>query len=286
MVINQEFFFRGWLPAGLLINARLITTAPPRTGQAVLKPIINPIPGAGWPIDQPLPVFPVEQATDTTAIVLADPLLDGTIALLPQGRWYGSGTPYVLGLNTWYEGRVRIITGSDVMAVRIMAPSVLNYYSNYDGLSEKDVAASLMACRHITGRSTEQVLLPDGDLKAASTIAFAPTVTIMGNEIPARVMSRVSVTPASFAGVRKVYSELNVGATLPFLQCEITDGKIIGGAKPKYVGMVLSPQTGAQKFFSLSNEGIIDVIGVITGREVAIGTVAISTIADQVVHYN
>lgn len=287
MVINREFFFRGWLPAGLLINAKLITKSPARTGQAVLSPILNAVPGAGWPVDQPRPVFPVEQATNDTAIVLVDPLSDGTIALLPLGSWYGSGSPYLLGLNTWYEGRIRIVTGDDVMSVRLLAATVGNYYSDSDdSILVKDVAATKMACRHIIGRHTEQILATDAGMIVPNTMGWPPKVTESGNDIPARLVNKVTITGASFAGTRTIYAENNSSANpVPFIQCAVADGKV-QDTNVKYVGIVLCLDAGTQKFYSLGDEGIMEEVSDINKTDCSIGTIAISEAADQVVHYN
>lgn len=280
-------FFRGWLPAGLLINAKLITKSPARTGQVVLKPVLNAVPGAGWPVDQPQPVFPVEQATNDTAIVLADPLSDGTIALLPLGSWYGSGSPYLLGLNTWYEGRIRVVSGDDVMSVRLLAATRGNYYSDSDdSIAVKDVAAARMACRHIIGRHTEQILAPDGGMLVPTTMGWPPMVNVSGDDVPARVVNKVTVTGASFAGTRTIYAENNASANpVPFIQCAVADGTVTD-TTIKYFGIVLRLDAGTQKFYSIGSEGIMEEVSDINKTDCSIGTVAISEAAEQVVHYN
>lgn len=286
MVINREFFFRGWLPAGLLINARLITRATSSTGQAVLKPILNPLPGSGWRVDQPRPVFPVDQATNDTAIVLVDPFPDGTIALLPLGEWYGSGTPYLLGINTWYEGRIRTVSGSDVMGVRLLAGSARNYFSDNNDAVEKDVAAVRMPCHHIIGRHTEQILMIDAADATLGTLGYAPIIALGENNMQSRLINRVALSAASFAGTRTIYATSDSSADpVPFIQCEAVDGKFIGKA-PDFVGIVIRLDAGDQKFFYLSDMMITGIVEDLNKSNPLIGTVAISEAADQVVHYN
>lgn len=287
MVINREFFFRGWLPAGLLINAKLVTTSPATTGQAVLKPILNAVPGVGWPLNQPRPVFPVEQATQDTAIILVDPLSEGTIALLPLGEWYGAGSPYLLGVNTWYEGRIRMVSGEDVMSIRLFAHMVCNYFSDSDeSIVSKDVAAVTMACRHIVGKHTEQILATDAGMLIPNTMGWPPIVQDMGNSIPARVVNKVCLTGASFAGTRTIYSENNSAASpIPFIQCAVADGKVTNNSV-KYFGVVLRLDKGTQKFYTLEAEGIMNQVADLDKANRDIVTIAISEASDQVVHYN
>lgn len=288
MVINREFFFRGWLPAGLVINARLLSNAPSRTKQAVMVPILCPVPGAGWDIDQPSPVFPIEQATADTAIVLADPISCGTLALLPLKDWFGDGTPYMLGVNTWYEGRIRVITGSDVMAIRIIAAATPTFYSAYSGLDAKDVSVVMMPCHHITGPNTAQVLAADSGSVAMTEPSFPPIITQDSQDIPARVLDVLELTDASFAGMQVGYTELNPGTSCNYIQCRITDGRYLG-ATPDYIGIAAKPSQGRQKLYEFSVGEIMKVASGMfrpSSTEHNYGTVSYGSRGDQVVHYN
>lgn len=285
MVINREFFFRGWLPAGLVVNARLLSSAPNRTRQAVMKPILCPVPGAGWPIDQPFPVFPIDQANGDTAIVLVDPMPQSALALLPLGAWYGDGTPYVLGMNTWYEGRIRTISGADVMAIRIVAAATPRFYSNYAGLEQKDVSVVSMACHLIVGRRTEQVLAVDANDLTSNELGYRPMVTSGSDQLPARVFDVLEASTASFAGMRVGYEEQNAGSAKHYIQCVITDGKY-PGKTPDFIGILATPKLGKQKFYSLLASSVQAVDEDIASPGYSHGTVARGRSDEQVVHYN
>lgn len=288
MIINREFFFRGWLPAGLLINARLLTDAPKGTATPVLKPIINPIPGAGWPTHQPAPTFPVEQATSDTAIVLADPLPEGSIALTITPDWTGDGTPYILAVNTWYEGRIRSISGEDVMGVRLMPSAYEDYYSYYSAGSSKDVRVYNMPCRHMLGRGSEQVLLVDPQLKAVDELGYPAQVSTHGEDLLARVVNLLQTNSVSFAGMTSVYKETNPGTETHVILCSIEDGRRPNAPITK-VALAIAPKAGRQKFYSISDGHVINEVVDVVRTGGTFATVARSKSymgADQVVHYN
>lgn len=288
MVINREFFFRGWLPAGLVINARLLSSAPSRTNQAVMVPIICPVPGSGWEIDQPSPTFPIEQATADTATVLVDPIPNGTLAVLPLKEWFGDGTPYILGVNTWYEGRIRVVTGSDVMAIRIIAAGSPKLYSAYSGLDAKDVSVVMMPCHHIVGTNTKQVLAADSGGVAMEELSYPPMITAGSESVPARVLDVLETTTASFAGMQTGFLELNPGTGINYIQCRITDGKYLGQV-PNFIGIVANPKLGRQKFYNFrvgEIAKVADEVSKVSSTEHNYGTIAYGAGGDQVVHYN
>lgn len=286
MVINRELFVRGWLPAGLVINARLLTNSTPMSNLAVLKPVINPVPGSAWPSEQAQPVFPIEQATDDTAIVLVDPFETSTLALLPLGKWYGPGTPYILAVNTWYEGRVRLVSGSDVMAVRITAEVSPKYYSDYKNTSALDVSIRTMASYHLMGRTTEQVLALDDRMIAYGELGYAPKVSVSGKEVAARVLNLLSLSNVSFAGMRTAYSSSSPSSACRFVQCSVTAGKI-AGQNPKFVGLIPSGKLGKQKFYVIGQDKIAAEMADIVAPDTTMGTVARGHCdGEQIVHYN
>lgn len=287
MVVNRELFFRGWLPAGLLINARLITSAPASMDVAVLKPILNPVPGKGWPTHQPSPVFPIEQASSDEAIVLVDPFPDGALVMTLTPEWLGSGTPYLLAANTWYEGRIRSVSGLDVMGVRLVPTAYDEYYSYYSGSSVKDVRVYNMPCRHILGRSSEQVLVSDKSQVSAAELGLAPQVNVGDTNTAARVVDVLSLSSLSFAGMQSAYKEQNPGTETHIIQCAVVDGKIKGGT-PKMLGLAAAPKASRQSFYKVSRGEISEKADVIKGSG-TFATVASGRStggADQVVHYN
>lgn len=286
MVINREFFVRGWLPAGLVINARLLTTTAAGSAMAVMKPVINPSPNSAWTTDQVQLVFPVEQATSDTAIVLVDPFEDGALALLPLGRWFGSGTPYILATNTWYEGRVRAVSGADVMSIRIDAQVSPKYYSRNSGLPAKDVSIRAMACHLIPGRRTQRALLLDDRSLTTTDLGYAPRVLVEDKSVTARLMDVVLMSGVSFAGMRTAYTEPDGGQFAHFIQCELTAGKL-ASQDPTYVGIIPNGRYGSPNLYYLRQDKIVDIAGDMTSVDMYVGAVSIGSGAeDQVVHYN
>lgn len=286
MVINREFFVRGWLPAGLVINARLLTNSTPMSNLAVLKPVINPVPGSSWPSEQNQLMFPVDQATSDIAIVLVDSLEESSLALLPLGKWYGPGTPYILAVNTWYEGRVRLISGSDVMAVRIMAEVAPKYYSDYQDTSAKDVSIRTMACHHLEGRNTAQILALDDQSLTTNELGYAPRVSAGDAEMPARVLNSFALSNVSFAGLRTAYADSTPSSAVRYIQCLVTAGNI-AGQKPKYVGLVPNGSIGRQKFYTVRQDKITGAVTDIVKIDTVLGTISHSGRGDdQIVHYN
>lgn len=287
------------MPAGLLVNARLLSTAPKSSSPnaLVVTPIINADPSIGWFDGQPRPVFPVEQATNDTAIILSDPLPEGTIVLLPLGQWTGPGTPYLLAVNTWYEGRIRTVSGDDVMSVRLTVAGVPRYYSDYDAeaVLDEDVIAISMPCHHITGVHTERILVADAKgitLNKQAVVGLPPMVAGQDKDVPARLVDKVALSKASFAGLRRIYLEQtgSLGDTYIFYQCAITDGKLNDNSGVKYVGFTLSWDDSERPFYFLSAEGISEqckeelTVSDVTSK--VIGAIAVDTVTDQIVHYN
>lgn len=288
MIINKEFFFRGWLPAGLLVNARLLTSAPERSSLPVLKPVINPLPGVGWPTTQPAPVFPIEQATADTAIILMDPLSGGAPVLTVFPEWLGDGTPFIIAVNTWYEGRIRSVSGSDVMGVRIMPSAYEDYYSQYSAGSPKDVRMYNMPCHHLLGRDSEQVLLVDPGFKSQNELGYPPMIASGEEKVPARLMDVLRLTTASFAGMFYAYKETNPGTQTHAILCTVEDGRL-PEASIKKVALALAPKAGRQKYYSVTPQSSIqDTIDVIrdAGVLVTASRARSATGSDQVVHYN
>lgn len=287
MIINREFFFRGWLPAGLVINARLLTDTPESTALPVLKPIINPYPGNGWPTHQPSPVFPIDQATAETAIVLADPLAEGTVVMTIFPEWMGAGSPFILAVNTWYEGRIRSISGSDVMGVRLMPSASEDYYSYYSAESVKDIRVYNMPCRHILGRNTDQVMLGDPD-GISVDLGMPPTVTFDGAPMAAQLADVLHLTSVSFAGMLSAYSDTNPGTETKVIQCSIEGGRRPGDPIKK-VALACAPKVGRQKFFTIADGMLInqnvDVIRQ-AGDLITLSRSKSLVGTEQVVHYN
>lgn len=288
MVVNQEFNYRGWLPAGLVLNARLLSTAKAGTNVAVLKPVINPHPGKGWPTLQPAPVFPIDQASEDKAIILRDSFPDGALALLFSPEWMGSGTPYILATNTWYDGRISIVSGADVMGVRLVPTAYEEYYSYYGApVTEKDVRVFNMPCRYIVGKGSDQVLALDAMGVSMEDIGYPPFVSSGETQIPARVVDLLQLSSYSFAGMTSAYGELNPGTEVHILQCSVVAGKL-GGKEPKAIGLIAAPKASRQKFYMLEGStlmGPLELIGnggtyatVASGRDTA-GS-------EQLVHYN
>lgn len=269
MVINREFFFRGWLPAGLVVNARLLSRSSSR-GETVLKPVLNPIPGSHWSVYQPAPVFPVSQATDQTAILLRDPFPETALVMLPLEKWFGSGTPYVLALNTWYEGRIQEVTGEDVMAIRLsMTGANREYYSYYSDLDAPDVKLRALPCITIPGRKRNQCMMMDqGDLFQYE-LGFPPTVTMEGETMFAHIMEPIEINDMSIAGLMSAYASLSPGAERHFVQCLVSDGRSKQPTGAKYFGLATKVDAKVCPFYvnqeymisGLANADALDAMG-------------------------
>lgn len=283
MVINREFFFRGWLPAGLLVNARLCTS-PSSDGSLGARPLLNPSPESAWPAQQPPIAFPVTQATDDKAILLVDALPDGAIAMLPLEAWYGSGSPYLLATNTWYEGRIREVSGEDVMSVRIHpAVAPLQYYSYYSGLEHPDVMLYPLPCRWIPGVRRDVRAFKDANSKLAE-IGYVPTVAVDDTNVPLPILDVKKIESVDLAGMRMAYSSQSPAGEAHFIECEFQ-------ASPempiKFVGLIASVNANVQNFYSVSKDSIAAKF---TGPGL-IKTQTISVLStgghdEQVLHYN
>lgn len=285
MVINREFFFRGWLPAGLLVNARLITV-PSEHGETVCRPILNPSPETSWPSQQPPIVFPVSQATDTKAILLKDALPESTIAMLPLGDWYGPGTPFILAINTWYEGRIQEVSGSDVMAVRLSKAFTLNYYSYYSGISTPDVKLATLPCAWVQGATRDCRAFKDGS-SVLSELGYEPTVSADGQEVPLAILDIKQLRTIHVAGMRMAFQTQSPSQNVHFVQCEIVAGSTQPSPDVKFYGFLGSVDPNIQNFYTVSGDSIsaklsdVDLI-----KSHTLGVIASRATNDQVVHYN
>lgn len=296
MVINREFFFRGWLPAGLVLNARLNESSP-GDNFPVLKPVINPTPGRSWPEKQPSPIFPVEQATDEQAILLADSFPEGALVMLPLGGWYGKGTPCILATNTWYEGRIQLVTGADVMAVRLLPIQRRAYFTSAEEAAKPDgvpdVTVVAMASYYIPGRTRYQALFVDESESTMTELGYPPMIGPSDSQMPARVMDYFSVTQIHVAGLRGAYEKENPSTELRYIQCSVVDGSMasIDSQSYAYIGLIPISTWVVQAFYSVQ-------LNVITASkqlknlldpdsEEVLAVVANGSAgSDQVVHYN
>lgn len=301
MIINKEFFFRGWLPAGLVINARLML-ASPSEGIATLKPVINPRPGFGWPTYQPAPSFPIEQANDVNAIVLKDAFPDGTIVALPSGEWFGSGTPYVLAVNTWYEGRIQSVSGGDVMAIRLLLNDSKSYYwtTGYpDPRVDPDICVSNMACKFIPGKTTQRALFLDSGSAMLNEAGYPAMVSVRvgpsadPTPSPALLADVIRLSAYHTYGMASGLTEDQTPDSLVyFLQCEIADGKVTGTPLNKYAMYGIAPVSVNQvQAFYLASDGQIsdtmDDMNVLSKVTWPMRIVVASDSGDdQLVHYN
>lgn len=295
MIINREFFFRGWLPAGLVVNARLLSSSSD-DGTAVLKPIINPAKGAGWPDHQPAPVFPIEQADGESAIVLVDEFPEGALVMLPLGQWYGSGTPFILGINTWYEGRIRVVSGSDVMAVRLIANQRRFYYSSAGSgpgvPATPDVCVTAMPAKFIGGSGTSRdVFLDVNEITRALEMGCAPKTIYESYPYDSWPMQYLQLLPVHVAGMRVGFEDKSSGGERAYVQCQVVDGIVEGGPSTSYafVGIIPVAIATIQPFYrlyqgdiseALSNKNLLD-----PESEQVIG-VAIHHGGDGVIDYN
>lgn len=288
MVINREFYFRGWLPAGLVLNARLIeqTTS---DNFPVMIPVLNPYPGRGWSIDQPQPVFPVTQATSQKAILLKDPFPEAAIVLLPLAEWMGSGSPMILAFNTWYEGRIQEVSGADLMSIRLRASASRKYYSYYSGLSSQDVAISTLPAKLIVGKSCETTLFVDTSAATMeSELGIAPQVSVASMSVPCRLMHVVTTGSINTAGMAEGFKELNPGLARNFIQCKISSGRPELVGEYKYFGIGSKPDTRIQNFYTVAASEIVESITEDGLDKEGIRAVVAKGSADdeQVVHYN
>lgn len=284
MVINREFFFRGWLPAGLLINARLITNSSKR-GEMVLRPVLNPSQDSSWPDQQPPIVFPVSQATDSKAILLKDGVSEGTIAMLPLGDWYGPGTPYILAVNTWYEGLIQEVSGGDVMAIRIIQAFTLNYYSR-PGIDKPDVSLATFPCRWIRGWRGEKRAFKDTGSQLAE-MGYVPRVTEGDKAVPLPVLDVLRLRTAHLAGMRMARPQPSPTGNVHYVQCEITSGMQSPDPDVNYYGIVGSVNPNVQNFYTVGGDSIVSKISDVgLVRTQNIGALSVPTNDDQVIHYN
>lgn len=285
MVINREFFFRGWLPAGLLINARLATNSS-ASGETVLRPVLNSSPESSWPAQQPPIVFPVSQATDSKAILLKDALSEGTLAMLPLGDWYGPGTPFILAINTWYEGRIQEVSGGDVMAIRISKAFTLSYYSYYSGIEAPDVRLATLPCKWIQGAASEKRAFKDSKAQLAE-IGYVPTVADSDQEVPLPVLDIMRIRTIHLAGMRIAFPAQSPSNSVHLVQCEIVAGKQQPSPDVKFYGIVGSADPNVQNFYSVRGA---DIDAKISGTDLiqsrTIGALSLATTDEQIVHYN
>lgn len=295
MIINKEFFFRGWLPAGLVINARLLLTAPD-DGYATLKPIINAQASFRWPTAQPNPTFPIDQADSANAILLKDPFPDGALVMLPTGDWYGSGTPYVLAANAWYEGRIQSVSGSDVTATRIVIGEDKSYYWTLgypDPRVDPDICVANLPCRYIPGKAVNRALLIDEGGSTNSEFGITPTVTLSGVEKPCRLMDIIKLSPIHTFGMDRAFIEdQQPDYICSYLRCDIVAGKLTGTPLTKYdrYGVSPVPKTAVQTFYTVMpnviNGSFEDMNVLLSLPGGAAFAVVASSGDDQLVHYN
>lgn len=267
MIITNEFYFRGWLPAGLVINSRLLDDTPAE-GVPVLRPIINSRPGSSWPMYQPRPAILISQATDTSAIVLKDPLPESTLAYLPLGDWYGPGTPYLLAVNTWYDGRIQIISGGDVPAVRIILDNIHLYQmaGELDPGSLPDTCVGAMPACILLGTNNTSALFVDAGMISMSpkTYGMTPMVAMKQMEpptdVPARYMSYFSIKASHLAGL--AYGVAKGGEPTnheSFLECELVSGRVTvpeGAGKVNFYGIMPVAQELIQPIYVVGSQSI------------------------------
>lgn len=307
MVITKEFYFRGWLPAGLVINSRLLTSQPD-ADTAVLTPIINSDPGTTWPVHQPRPIFPIAQATDVSAIVLKDPIPESTLVMLPLGDWYGPGTPYILAINTWYDGRIQSVTGGDVSAVRILMTETHLYLSmtEMDPGNLPDVCVGEMPARILVGKRGKSALFsdPSGMTVFGSVLGWFPRVKEGKEDVVARYMKYLSIKQAHTAGLamgvlRDPGFESNDQPDC-YLKCALVGGQVTppsGAGKIHYYGIVPVARQSVQPIFYVGGGGVNYEIqaSAVDGYPNLLSMSRLSESAlsvvdeygdDQVVHYN
>lgn len=202
-----------------------------------MVPLLNPAPGSNWSVYQPSPVFPVTQANDNTAVLLKDPFPETAIVLLPLDQWYGSGTPFILAFNTWYEGRIQEVTGSDVMAIRLVMAGNRDYYSYYSGLEAPDVKLRPLPCTVIPGKSRRQCMMLDDGMLTVYEKGYLPTVQVSDQEAYAHITEPLDIQNMSVAGMVSAYASLSPGAERHYIRCQVTDGASKVPSSAKYVGL-------------------------------------------------
>lgn len=303
MVITNEFYFRGWLPAGLVINSRLISAplSKPYGSVPVLTPIINPCPDSSWGMHQPSPVFPISQATDTRAIVLKDPIQESTLVMLPSGDWNGPGTPYILAINTWYDGRIQTISGEDTPAVRLILSNPHLYLNSTEAEpgDPADTVVGEMPAYFLKGAHGRSELFVDATNQTSDVPGFAPRVTIEGEELPARCMQCLVVKPAHTAGTAvgllkdPAYAESMEYSH--YIRCSLDGGKVVppeGAGQVKYYGIMPVSRKHVQPIFAVRQSQIEiswagQPISLLSSSITAMPIGVIDTYGeDKVVHYN
>lgn len=307
MVITKEFYFRGWLPAGLVINSRLLSSQPD-DDTAVLTPIINSDPGTTWPIHQPKPVFPIAQATDVSAIILKNPFPETTLVMLPLGDWYGSGTPCILALNTWYDGVIQIISGDDVPAVRLIMTQTHLYLSmtEMDPGSLPDVCVGEMPARVIVGSRRSSALFadPSSYVSGAGVLGLSPQVTMPDGELSTCLMTWLTVKQAHTAGLAQGVPRdpglEDQSSPDCFLRCNLVGGKVtppVGAGKIHYYGLMPIALKSVQPMFLVGGMGNFSEVGpslaethsnILSSTVISDWSIAVVGVSqeEQVIHYN
>lgn len=287
MVINREFFFRGWLPAGLLINARLNSSSP-SDDCTVLRPLISPVPTASGSRPQPPITFPVTQATDGIAILLKDAIPEGAIVMLPTGAWYGPGTPFILATNVWYEGRIQEVSGGDVMSVRVGVDRdfTLNYFSDYTGVDAADVRLIQLPCKWIPGAVRDQRAFKDPQALLNET-GYIPKIQVDGKSVALPVMDFKRILSFELAGMRDAYSSQSSSSRVYFIQCEYAAGLDPRIPGTKYFGLIGAVEPSIQSFYSVLGENIrTKIAGADLIKTQWLGVLSTGLSSDQVVSYN
>lgn len=298
MIITKEFYFRGWLPAGLVINARLLSDSP-ADGAPVVRPVINSSPGSSWPGYQPRPVFPIPQATSTSAIILKDPLPESTLAFLPLGDWYGPGTPYMLAVNTWYDGRIQSISGGDVPSVRLILSTIQLYMRSEEsdpGLLPNTCVGSMPACI-LPGVNRQSALFIDEARVTMAQHVFGtpPAVTMQSQEEFARYMDYLLIKPYHTAGLPAgVPKGGEPDAFAYYLGCNLVAGQVTkpeGAGDIKYYGIVPVCKEDVQPIFFATSVGVqgaafMEPVNLLKPMDPMALAVVNTTGDDQLIHYN
>lgn len=263
MIITQEFYFRGWLPAGLVINSKLLRSLPDED-VPVLQPLLNPAPGSSWPQYQPNPVFPITQATDQMAIILKDPIPESTLVMLPLGDWYGPGTPYMLAINTWYDGRVQLVSGGDVMAVRILMGTKHLVHSSEEREPGNlpDVCVGEMTCMILPGRSSRTALFADSSAQVAMNMyeyGMYPVLSGPSGSNPACVMRYLRIRNANLSGLAIAYETDEADSSRCYIRCSVSSGTVTppeGAGKIHYYGLIPIPNDRVQPIYAAMETSI------------------------------
>lgn len=252
----------------------------------MLRPVLNPSPESSWPAQQPPIVFPVSQATESKAILLKDALPEGTIAMLPLENWYGPGTPFILAVNTWYEGRILEVSGGDVMAVRISKAFTLNYYSYYSGIETPDVRLATLPCKWIPGTAGEKKAFKDGSSVVAE-LGYIPRISAGESEVPLPILDVMRIRTIHLAGMRIAFPDKSPANSAHFVQCEIAASNQQPSQNIKFVGLVGSVDPNVQNFYSVTGDGVtakISDVSLIQTRNA--GVLSMPATDEQVIHYN